>query len=272
MPKSYQYFIIAVFGWLILTAANEPSQATDKEKQQRIDQQHQANQQRAADNIADAIRETISAPEKDRGCSKAKENRNSDLCAQWKAADAARAAAEYSFFALIISAIGTGLLIWTFAETRGAARRGSRAYMMQGYSKTIPIETSAGRVWKFETEYINCGETPAYAVKPYAVLFFRDSPFPEDFTPMLLGTLDEIGAVGKGRNCFANTDAALPVSAVPSIVNGSAFAILYGGCYYKDVFGRDRETKVTNYISITSAGDGTYNIIFRPTNFHNSAN
>jgi hypothetical protein len=60
-------------------------------------------------------------------CKAGEDKRFSDLCAQWKAADASKNAADYSFWTIIVSSVGTGLLIWTLWETRETSRRENAA-------------------------------------------------------------------------------------------------------------------------------------------------
>lgn len=76
--------------------------------------------QQAASTIAAAIRETIYPVGKDEGCEKAEDRRNSDLCAQWKAADAARDAADYSLWSLLVGIFGTAAVVATLHYTRKA--------------------------------------------------------------------------------------------------------------------------------------------------------
>lgn len=63
----------------------------------------------------------VSATRNDAGCKKDEENRNSDLCAQWKSADAAERSAEASERAVIIDAIGTVVGVLTFIAAALAA-------------------------------------------------------------------------------------------------------------------------------------------------------
>ena len=82
MHGSYRRIIIAAVGWLILTGQ------TGQPRHNNTATEAQAEQ--GLNNIAAAI-EHANKPEKsDPGCDPRKEDRHSDLCAQWKAADAAR--------------------------------------------------------------------------------------------------------------------------------------------------------------------------------------
>ncbi len=87
----------------------------------------------------------------------------SELCAQWKAADASEQSARYALWALIVSAIGTVLLVWTLAETRATSRRELRAYVsVKVRAVQAGIIEGRGLNVTFDTVSHNGGQTPAY--------------------------------------------------------------------------------------------------------------
>ena len=85
MLRGYRCIVIAALGWLSLAASNPPKQAAHHNNSAPQDEITNA-----ANTIAPAVAKAEKTPEKDRGCDQGKDARNSDLCAQWKAADAAR--------------------------------------------------------------------------------------------------------------------------------------------------------------------------------------
>lgn len=95
MPRGYRYIVTAVVGWLILTAA-QPVSSAPKDGGRSQASYSESDAKQAADTIAGAIDNTVRPAEKDKGCDKIAEKRDSDLCAQWKAADAASDAARYA--------------------------------------------------------------------------------------------------------------------------------------------------------------------------------
>lgn len=106
MPRGYRRYVLAAFGWLIL-AALPPSQAAESNKA-ASKQSDRAELAR----IATAIEKLPKADAPDAGCQPGQDNRSSDLCAQWKAADAALESAIWTknaFFAGLV-----GLLIGGF--------------------------------------------------------------------------------------------------------------------------------------------------------------
>jgi hypothetical protein len=113
---------------------------------------------------------------------------NDDLCAQWKAADSAKDSACYAFWAMILGAIGTGLLIWTFLETRKTSQREQRAYLKIGVKGTPRHDLLAKNSATFTVE--NYGSTPALKVKLFTTWFIDDIPLEADVT---IETWDNVG-------------------------------------------------------------------------------
>jgi hypothetical protein len=162
MPRGYRSIVLAACGWLILVGANQPAADTAKQGQTRVDRNDGADADNAAEAIARAINNTVQPAIQDSGCSDRSDKRDSDLCAQWKAADAARDAADYALWALFLTAVGTGLLYVTLRETRLTSRRQLRAYVYAEPTNLISYEKSK----RIEAEYAirNAGSTPAYDV------------------------------------------------------------------------------------------------------------
>lgn len=98
MLRSDRLVITAIAG-LILIGASQPSKidAGGKEAQPQ-------NTQAQALSAADVGSPTSSS--QDTGCDKGTDNRASDLCAQWKAADAARDSAEWAWWQVVAGFIG----------------------------------------------------------------------------------------------------------------------------------------------------------------------
>jgi hypothetical protein len=115
---------------------------------------------------------------------------NDDLCAQWKAADSAKDSACYAFWAMILGAIGTGLLIRTFLETRKTSQREQRAYLKIGVKATPRHDLLAKNIATFTVE--NYGSTPALKVKLFTAWFIGDIPLKAETT------IEKWGNVGEG--------------------------------------------------------------------------
>ena len=112
MPGSYRCIVLAAVGWLIL-AAQTPGQPAGQ------------RQAEASSQIADSLRRSETAPQKpdeapapNLPCEEGEDDRQSGLCAQWKAADAARDSANAVFWFGMVGAV-IGLL--TLAAAGSAA-------------------------------------------------------------------------------------------------------------------------------------------------------
>lgn len=148
--------LILALGWLILVGASEPPKSNNEGITAQAGQQIQ----QAANSISTAITNAAKSAEKDWGCQDRSDKRDSDLCAQWKAADASQSAADYSFWALLVSSIGTGLLVWTLWETREASRKELRAYI-KIIAPDQAVSLVVGEPIKILMHAVNYGHTPA---------------------------------------------------------------------------------------------------------------
>lgn len=161
MPRSYRSLILAIAG-LALAAGSPPKQA------------EQSKQGKSASKAEQSLppADPHKPVEKDRGCEKGADQRDSDLCAQWKAADAAKDAADYAWWTVLLSAASAMLLIWTLWETRRTSRRELRAYL-HVTQYTVDVTTRPHHPWvKIKIE--NCGQTPAFKVRIDMRVFFVD--------------------------------------------------------------------------------------------------
>lgn len=122
-----------------------------------------ADVQRAAAQVTQAIEKSAYRPAADRGCPHGPEDRSSDLCAQWKAADAAADAARYSFWGLLATIVGTILLIVTLMQSRSTTRRELRAYVsVEPHTFISRMLADGGRNFEIQIKMANGGATPAY--------------------------------------------------------------------------------------------------------------
>lgn len=108
-------------------------------------------------------------------CNPDEERRDSDLCAQWRAADAARDTAFYSKWQLIVglvSAVGIiaalGLTIWTnrlVVRSVQVAQGTERAYL--SFKPPEKFLEGSGSGWAFKMHLENVGATPARTLETY---------------------------------------------------------------------------------------------------------
>lgn len=121
MSGGYRQIIVVLGGSLILASPSYSNQGNSNQRKPHTDVQRQLER------IATIIEKQPVAPTPDRGCQPGHDNRQSDLCAQWKAADAAAESANWAFWTLIASIIGLALGAGTLFAAWRAAHWAKRA-------------------------------------------------------------------------------------------------------------------------------------------------
>jgi hypothetical protein len=258
MLRGYRCIVIAAFGWLSLAASPAPDngaqadQAAPKGKISKADQ-----------HVAAAITEAAKPSEKDRGCTQGKEERQSDLCAQWKAADAASDAARWAMASLFVGIVGTGLLVWTLWETRQSSRRELRAYLFADsvgcYEIWEPKKNRLGRTKKHKTGIVgatvfikNSGQTPAYKVRhigEVAICKCFEESLLEIGDGDIKGFLNQIPASGVIHK-FRRMAHAPSEEQIAGLKTGNYAVYVFGRIDYEDAFKRRH---FTNYKFFYSA-------------------
>jgi hypothetical protein len=112
MLRGHRCIVIAAFGWLSLSAS-PPKQGAQRDKPAS-----QSASQSDLKRIATALEQLPQAQTPDRGCEAGQDKRDSDLCAQWKAADGAAASAIWTerAFWLGFAGLAVGGLTLFFAS------------------------------------------------------------------------------------------------------------------------------------------------------------
>ncbi len=196
----------------------------------------------------------------DAGCKKGETKRDSDLCAQWEAAEASRNAANYSFWAVLISAVGTGFLFFTFLQARRTSRAELRAYLFTEVTAIYDGShlglngTNEEMLPRASITLRNFGQTPAHDVKHWGAMILI--PNQEDFEP----PEPDMGICAGGlfapnasqlytrlltanplqpemANVFCFTD-----DAIEDIRQARLQLMIFGRITYKDVFRKKRNT------------------------------
>ncbi len=114
MPRSYRCIIVALVGWLSLAAANPPTENKQQETK-TAKGEPPPPPFRPHPNLNEDT------------CYYAKDHDAADLCAQWRAANAAEKAARetqrattWSIVGTILSGLALGALLWTLRQTERA--------------------------------------------------------------------------------------------------------------------------------------------------------
>ena len=189
MLRSYWGIVVAVIGWLGLIAATQPNNLLP----QREQGQPAAAELRAPSKVGVV---SPTGESRDIGCEHGQDNRQSDLCAQWKAADSASDAAQWAWWQLVAlpigMAIGLGTLFFAgraahyaklaasetkraanaaenaIDETREIGRAQARCYVIVS-DFTANIGTSDGSAVNLKLQ--NSGNSPAFAITVECELF-----------------------------------------------------------------------------------------------------
>lgn len=141
-------------------------------------------------------------------CDAGTDVRSSDLCAQWKAADAAQNAAKWAMWGTLVAAVGSTLLIWNLFQAREAVavarddldqnKSGLRAWVVGDALLKFVILNSTPAV-EVSVKWKNTGQTPARnAHSSFGPDSLPDSQF-LNFPP------DEMGSIiGPGEDCSSS--------------------------------------------------------------------
>lgn len=148
--------ILLALAWLILGASLPQGQGSKEDRQA---EQAIAN---SLENVATAIERGNEPPSYNPDCPKGADDRRSDLCAQWKAADAAHEAASWASWTWYLLLVGTVI----GAATLGAAA--AAAY----FAKKAADHTETGAVAATNT-LAHAREVSETQLRPY--VFFGDA-------------------------------------------------------------------------------------------------
>ena len=249
MHGSYRRILLAVFGWLILTAQSADNRPLPKQSSQTNKVEPREQLQSAAAVAAGAIREAGQFPKPDKGCTDRKDKRDSELCAQWKAADAARDAANYGMWSVFIGLVGSGLLVWTLWETRSNSRRQLRAYVsVKVIGLDVTMYEDGGLNFAFRTLARNGGSTPAYNCNHFGFM----AALPKSEAAKSFRTVSPIepnaetgGSVihaGEEFPSLMTNTIVVKGAALQALKDGSTNLYALGVSSYTDTFGHKRRT------------------------------
>lgn len=251
MPIHYRYIILGAFGWLTLVGTADAN-AIQPEQPKK---QHE---------IADSLRHIGPALERAnepgraaKACDPDKPDRNSDLCAQWKAADAAAVSAWWAWASgllgigsLVGVLIALGLAFHSNWIARDTAKRQLRAYV---YIEPGGIEVPMNGLSRVPTNIINNGQTPAYDLELTGD-FLIITGDPREFNPERDGRLgndtaktDAVLGPQTNRFSYAYLEAELCSPFMERIREKKAAIIHYGRLMYRDAFGEQRRTSFAFY-------------------------
>ena len=241
MPRGYRHIVIALAG-LVLLAANHANAEGGNEKSSAEQYIATSLNHVAASNDKTPERAKRSAQEQ-QPCGPKQYGSSADLCAQWKAADAAT---DSAWWAWAGGVIGLGSLVGIFLAlglafhsnwiARDAAKRQLRAYVTYS-NEWWHGDFSPGQPLELKPRIVNLGETPARDVVWQAELRnFNATGAESEFTrsPMQAPSKSTIGK-GQFLQTTLKVVPSLPVYA--RVMSGETILYVFGWVDYKDVFG-----------------------------------
>lgn len=263
MSRRYRRYVIAACGWLILSA-QAPQPKAEAENRQAAANAKQPTPPLPVRVVGPVkTQESAQASEYENPCRKGSDNRDSDLCAQWKAADAARDAADYARQQLLIAAFGIAGLILTLWLTYGAlnatragvdlaadtAKRQLRAYISADKIQALGFRPGGQQALGVLIK--NSGQTPAYGVRVISRRQFSNMG-PDRFR-FRFGEREEgfsYADLGPGQD-FAHInrhDEPMAPELYDAIVGGEIVLIFAGVIVYRDAFKKRHITMFRYYL------------------------
>ena len=172
----------------------------------------------------------------------------SELCAQWKAADAAEDSAWWAWVSGVMGMASLAGVVAALALTansnriaRDAARRQLRAYIGLESCEITPLDDRSGFI--LTATFINAGQTPAYRLKLMGESFAAEYPLAAEhpFIPHVGGYETPL-APGQSIGCSYRLRTNDVDEAMRAVVAGETGLYIQGVCLYEDAFGRSRDT------------------------------
>lgn len=217
-------------------------------------------------------------------CRYGDENRRSDLCAQWKAADAASKAALWSFWTFLSSTV-IGLIglcglfftvryarkAWLASQqatsianealkvTRDTSQLELRAYLSVLVGSATYQETAKSLRFAVNPSLVNGGNTPARQVRYVANAAILPVPLPDNFKFPLAGAEKKRGGIVPAGHAFI-LSAVVPdfvaETEISHICQAQGRAVYtWGWVIYRDVFGKKHRTTFCQWVAWGTDGN-----------------
>ena len=252
MLRGYWLLVIAL--GLVLASANHANAEGGKQKPQAEQSVAKSLGEIASANIQQAERAKRSDQD-EAPCGQRQYGSSADLCAQWKAADAA---SDSAWWAWAGGVIGLGSLVGVFFAiglafhsnwiARDTAKRQLRAYVAVADYAISPDAEEPHKIRAIVT-YQNVGETPAKDVAATLFVLAGTGAF-NDASPRIEPPIDSAGGLavmgkGSGKQTAITVDLGIPANIV---LNGDYWVCAYGRITYKDIFGEAQETRYCAFV------------------------
>lgn len=272
MLRGYRRIIVAFVGWLSL-AAQHPNPTAQPQQAKTAQPVKEAAPKVAA--IDYDLAERVHRAKYEAQCNPANEKRDSDLCAQWKAADAATDAARWTYIGNWIGGL-SGLLVlialgFAFEANqiaRETAKQQLRAYVT--VTDLITIGSEAEKPFQFAVGWKNAGATPAQWVKA-SINWYDfgeeglppsfDFPEPEDFE-------ESYSSIGPGET-VDGPSAEVPRWLIDAVKLETRTLFVWGWLEYSDVFKGSPRRRTEFALQVQKSGHGDFGIAQVTLHRHN---
>lgn len=256
MFRIYRGIILTISGLVLVgaTPLNRKDEKTDQtEKNNRVEN--------ALEAIAVAQKEAVQPSEQERPCDQGNDNRQSDLCAQWKAADAAGESARWTFWTFIVSIFGTVGIIATIFYARSsiiasvnAERPHVRLYRTKKQNRDDGIIVQG-------VNFRNYGRTPAIIKKLSIEYVLAETPPKPRNCPIVRIYPDDMVMPQDEewpRKHFVPPMDGQPLlrDIIPLHNKDGKRLFVYGEIVYRDAFKKNR---VTGFCRVWDGSNFTYN-------------
>jgi hypothetical protein len=246
----YRGILAAVVGLALIGAGEPPKQDAGPDQSNA-----QAGIADSLEGIASALKSMSKPDETAQPCSPENPNRNSDLCAQWKAADAAADAADWASWQFLLGGFGIAIGFVTMIAAIKAAlfakeaaketKRGADIAWEVGLAQSSPYLT-VDEAQGFQSDGIkiivsiaNLGASPASGIIPFGIFYVGDTNNPQ-IVARIKRSEKSKSAVGAHLaqtlelTCASQPDADLPASLQKGMITPGTILL---GIRYSDEFG-----------------------------------
>ena len=199
-----------------------------------------------------------------------------ELCAQWKAADAAVDAAFWARYSTVGGAISSvAVLIALFFAYRAnhiatrSSERQLRAYI--GYRKFYMNFHDNGQV-DIQLTWYNSGQTPAYKADAICVLGYRSDELPAGFEFPLAVAGPPTQLTLSPQQEFNTLSHQLPRTHLNAIATGAMHLYVWSECTYIDAFDVHRFIRAAAKVNVVVVTPNQYRITFNNLSVFNEGN
>ncbi|MEO6040824.1 MAG: hypothetical protein ABIP41_02890 [Croceibacterium sp.] len=262
MLRGYRSIVVALVG--LVLAAHHPH--AEAQPQQRAPQERSAS---ALEHIATSYDQQAKGAESSpvsRKCERGDDQRDSDLCAQWKAADAAANSAWWAGFSGWFSGLSflgviaaIGLAFHSNWIARDTAKRELRAYVSINGVEIGPANGANPHKLQATANFKNTGQTPAIDLEASLWIAVAAGSFLEQM-PVVEHPIEGSPSktvLGAGLEQQISHITEITGHTSGETLTGDFTILVHGVIKYRDIFGTGQETRFQWYHNTNTRATGT---------------